>query len=451
MNLPTYLIKDATVVNEMTTRVCDVLIRRGRIEKIGTNLSDLSAIELSAAGLYLLPGMIDDQVHFRDPGLTYKADLTTESKAAVAGGVTSFMDMHNTLPNTLTQELLEQKYKAAAKQSVANYSFFMGINQDNLDQALRTDNEWVAGVTDDGLYFNDSHGILANYPRFLEQLFSKSDALIALHSEDDQIIAANLKQYQQRFGDEIPPEYHHKIRSEAACLVATERIIGLAQKHGNRLHVYHLSTAAEIDLFDSESPLEQKRITTEACVHHLSFTESDYLTKGHLIKWNPAVKTAHDRLGLIEGLRTNAIDFIATDHATHSFSEKQGNYSNALSGGPLVQHALQAALELYHNGHLSLEKVVQKTSHHVAEAYRMIERGYIREGYHADLVLVDLNSPHKVTSSNLLYKCGWSPFDGHTFSSTIVSTFVGGQKVFDRGEFNTTSRGQRLQFKRDRI
>lgn len=451
MNRPIYLIKGAQVVNEMNTRVCDVLIRSGRIEKIGSQLVHPSAIEIRAEGLHLLPGMIDDQVHFREPGLTYKADLITESKAAVAGGVTSFMDMPNTVPNTLTQELLEQKYKAASKKSLANYSFFMGINQDNLDQALRTDNEWVAGVTDDGLYFNDSHGILANYPQFLEQLFSKSDALIALHSEDDQIIAANLEQYKQRFGDEILPEFHYKIRSEAACLAATERIVDLAQKHGNRLHVYHLSTAAEIDLFDSQTPIRQKRITTEACVHHLSFNESDYLTKGHLVKWNPAVKTEHDRLGLIEGLRNDTIDFIATDHAPHTLSEKLGNYGQALSGGPLVQHALQAALELYHNGHLGLEKVVQKTSHHVAEAYRMVDRGYIREGYHADLVLVDLQKPQLVTTADLYYKCGWSPFEDHTFSSTVVTTFVGGQKVFDRGEFNTTSRGQRLQFERDRI
>ncbi len=444
------LIKQANIVNEGRIKVADVLIVNDRIERIDSSIADKNATVIDAEGFHLLPGVIDDQVHFREPGLTHKASIYSESKAAVAGGVTSFMDMPNTIPNTLTQGLLEEKYNIASQTSLANYSFFMGINKDNLEEALRTNTEDVCGITDDGLYFNNEEGILANYPEFLEQLFSRSETLVALHCEDDAVIRSNMHSCREVYGDSIPFRLHSAIRSEEACLKATKRVLEIARKYGNRLHVFHVSTHAEVQLFDRHVPVEKKRITAEACVHHLWFTEADYDHLGAKIKWNPSIKSELDRNGLIKGLNENSIDIIATDHAPHTLSEKQGSYVQALSGGPLVQHALPAMLELYHRGELSLEKVVEKMSHHVAEIYRIIDRGYIREGYYADLVLVDLRLPRTVTASNILYQCQWSPFEHQTFQSTVVKTMVNGNWVYDRGHFNESQKGMRLKFSKTR-
>ena len=444
------IIKNAQVVNEGTIKTCDVLILGERIEKIASQITDNQAEIIDAEGQYLLPGLIDDQVHFRDPGLTHKATIYSESRAAVAGGITSFMDMPNTIPNTLTQQLLEEKYASASKDSLANYSFFMGINQDNLEEALKTDNENICGITDDGLYFSNDKGILANYPDFLDLLFSRTDTLVALHSEDDSIIKNNTLKYREIYGDDIPMHLHPKIRSEEACLSATKRVLELAKKHKNRLHLFHISTASEANLLDNKTPLREKRITAEACVHHLWFTENDYKLLGANIKWNPSIKTTSDKEGLMKALIDNHIDIIATDHAPHTKEEKSGNYFKAMSGGPLVQHALVTLLELYHQEKISLEKIVEKTSHNVAEIYRMVDRGYIREGYFADLVLVDVNNPWEVNSENILYKCGWSPFENQTFKSKISKTFVNGNLVYNAGIFDESKKGFRLKFSKIR-
>lgn len=448
-----HLIKNVAVVNEGKIFFSDVLISHQRIEKIDThiNLSANAQVnEINGENLHLLPGCIDDQVHFREPGLTHKATIASESKAAAAGGITSFMDMPNTIPNTLTQALLEEKYKIASASSLINYSFFMGINQNNLEEALLTNPENVCGVTDDGLYFNNDEGILANYPDFLEKLFSSTSILTALHSEDDSIIKNNTERYKKEFGDNIPFNQHHLIRTEEACFEATKRVLEIAKKHNNRLHFFHISTQKEAALFEQHQPIRDKRITAEACVHHLWFTSEDYDTLGSKIKWNPAVKTPQDKEGLIQALLDNKIDIIATDHAPHTTTEKSGDYTKAMSGGPLVQHALPALLELYHQNKLPLQKIVEKTSHHVAEIYRLKERGYIREGYFADMVMVDLNNNWTATKENLLYKCGWSPFENYTFKSKVIKTFVNGNMVYDNGAFNETNNGMRLKFERDR-
>lgn len=447
------IIRNASLVNEGSIIVADILIANERIEKISSsmNFEDVSLLkEINAEGLYLLPGVIDDQVHFREPGLTHKGSIYTESRAAVAGGITSFMEMPNTIPNTLTQELLEEKYAIASKTSLANYSFFMGINQNNLEEALKTNNEKVCGITDDGLYFNNDEGILANYPDFLEKLFSRTDPLVALHSEDDVIIKNNTNHYRKKFGENIPFELHPRIRSEEACLTATKRVLEIAKKHNNRLHLFHISTLAEANLFDNKIAIREKRITAEACVHHLCFSDKDYEKLGAKIKWNPAIKTEEDKNGLLAALLDNRLDIIATDHAPHTIEEKRGNYFKALSGGPLVEHALPAMLEFFHQGKISVEKIVEKMSHHVAEIYRIKERGYIREGYFADLVLVDLNKEWKVIPENTLYKCRWSPFENQDFKSKIVKTFVNGQLVYDNGYINEKNKGRRLEFSKFR-
>ena len=444
------LIKQAHIVNDGKITNADLLIVNDRIEKIAPHISDLNSAIIDAEGLYLLPGVIDDQVHFREPGLTHKGNIYTESKAAVAGGITSFMEMPNTIPNTLTQELLEAKYDAAAKSSLANYSFFMGINKDNLEEALKTNTENVCGITDDGLYFNNDEGILANYPDYLEVLFSRSETLIALHSENDAIIRRNTEKYRRLYSDDIPFKFHALIRSEEACLEATRGVLEIAKKHHNRLHLFHISTLAEANLFDNKLPVGEKRITAEACIHHLWFSDRDYETLGAKIKWNPSVKSKSDREGLLSALLDNKLDIIATDHAPHTIEEKSGNYFKALSGGPLVQHALPAMLELHHQGKISLEKLVEKMCHNVAEIYRIKDRGYIREGHYADLVLVDLNNPWKVKTENILYKCGWSPFENQTFRSGIVKTFINGHLVFDNGAFDETKKGMRMKFSKIR-
>lgn len=444
------LIKNPTIINEGKSFIADVLIEGNRIAKIATNISDVNATTINAEGLYLFPGVIDDQVHFRDPGLKYKATIYSESKAAIAGGITSFMDMPNTIPNTLTQDLLEEKYAIAAQSSLANYSFFMGINQQNLEEALKTNNENVCGITDDGLYFNNDEGILANYPDYLDKLFSRSESLIALHCENDAIIKKNTEKYRNIYNDDIPFKFHPIIRSEKACFEATKNVLEIAKKHNNRLHIYHISTLAEANLFDSSLPLKEKRITAEACVHHLWFSDKDYENLGGKIKWNPSIKTEKDKNGLLKALLENKLDIIATDHAPHTLKEKSGNYFNTLSGGPLVQHALPAILELYHQGKISLEKIVEKMCHNVAEIYTIVDRGYIREGYFADLVLVDLNNPWKVSPENILYKCKWSPFENTQFQSKISKTIVNGELVYTEGNFNENTKGMRLKFNKYR-
>jgi len=358
--------------------------------------------------------------------------------------------MPNTIPNTLTQEFLEEKYLIASKTSLANYSFFMGIDQNNLEEVLRTDNENVCGITDDGLYFNNEKGILANYPEFLETLFSRTDSLVALHCEDDQIIEKNLAKYTKLYGENIPFELHPLIRSEEACLTATKRVLEIAGKHNTRLHLLHISTLAEANLLDNKIAVRDKRITAEACIHHLWFSDKDYERLGAKIKWNPAIKTGKDQIGLLEALSADKLDIIATDHAPHTLNEKGGNYFKSLSGGPLVQHALNVMLEFFHQGKISLEKIVEKMSHNVAEIYRIKERGFIREGYFADLVLLDLNREWKVSPENTLYKCQWSPFNGQVFKSSIKKTFVNGNMVYDRGLFNETNKGHRLKFEKFR-
>jgi dihydroorotase len=443
------IIRNSYLVNEGRIKIADILISNERIEKIDKHINYAGldkVLEINGEGLFIFPGIIDDQVHFREPGLIHKADIYSESRAAVAGGITSFMEMPNTIPNTLTQNLLERKYDIASENSLANYSFFMGINQNNLEEALKIDNENVCGLTDDGLYFNNDKGILANYPEFLEKLFSQSESLIALHSEDDTIINNNLAYYRKFYGDEIPIELHPKIRSEDACVKATKRILEIAKKHNNRLHVFHVSTAAESNLFDNELSIRDKRITAEACVHHLFFSDKDYKKLGAKIKWNPSIKTEADKDGLLSSLLENRIDIIATDHAPHTQSEKAGTYFNSLSGGPLVQHALPAMLELFHKGKISLEKLIEKMSHNVAEIYRIVDRGYLREGYYADLVIVDLNNRWKVQPDNIMYKCKWSPFENHNFKSKIVKTFVNGRIVYDNGIIINNKHAKRLKF-----
>lgn len=447
------IIRNIQLVNEGTIVTSDILIIGERIEKIAPTI-DLDSkekyTEIDGTGLFALPGAIDDQVHFRDPGLTHKATISSESMAAVAGGITSYMDMPNTIPNVLTLDLLEEKYSKAQNTSAANYSFYMGINQLNLEEALKVDNETVCGITDDGLYFNANDGILANYPDFLETLFARSSTIIALHSEDDKIIKANTDKYKAIYGENIPFQFHSKIRSEEACLEATKRVLNIAKKHNNRLHIYHVSTASEANLFDNSIPLAQKRITAEACVHHLWFNENDYHELGALIKWNPSIKTKEDQEGLLKALLEDRLDIIATDHAPHTLEEKSGTYFNAHSGGPLVQHALPAMLELYHQGKISLEKIVEKMCHNPAIMYKMKDRGFIREGYFADIVLVNLASKWEVNDSNILYKCGWSPFNKTVFSSKIDSTFVNGHRVYNQGNFDLAQFGKRLQFDKER-
>ena len=446
------IIKNATIVNEGETFVADVLIVNNRIEKIANTIDATfgNFKIINAEGLHLLPGLIDDQVHFREPGLTQKATVYSESRAAVAGGITSFMDMPNTIPNTTSLNLLEEKYLIAKSSSLANYSFFMGITKHNLEEALKIDNEQICGLTDDGLYFNNDEGILANYPEFLEQLFSRTNSLVALHCEDDEIIDKNTALFRKQYGVDIPAICHSLIRDEQACFEATKRVVEIAKKYNTRFHAYHISTELETHLFKYNGALRDKRITSEACVHHLWFTDKDYDRLGHFIKWNPSIKSENNKLGLIKALNNNIVDIIATDHAPHLLSEKRGDYFQSKSGGPLVQHALVTLLELYHQGYLSLEKIVEKTSHHVAEIYRMVDRGYIREGYFADIVLVDLNDKWNSTSNLNLYKCGWSPFDNYTFSSKVIQTYVNGHLAYDRGVFNNSELGRRLLFEKNR-
>lgn len=442
--MKTYLITNARVVNEGSITETDVLIKNGRIEKIAPSINAPEAEMIDGSGKYLLPGLIDDQVHFREPGLTHKAHIKSEARAAVAGGITSFMEMPNTNPPATTQELLEQKYEIASRTSLANYSFFMGAANDNYEEAIRTDLKNVCGLK---IFMGSSTGnMLVDNRETLDKLFANFSGLIATHCEDEATIRANMAAAIAKYGDDIPMEMHPIIRSAEACYKSSSMAIELAKSHGTRLHILHISTAIETGLFDNTTPLAQKKITAEACTHHLWFSDADYATKGTLIKWNPAVKTAQDRDTVLQALLDDRIDVLATDHAPHTKEEKANKYAKAPSGGPLVQHALVALLEMYHQGKISLETIVQKAAHNPAILFRIPERGYIREGYYADLVLVDLNKPWTVQSENILYQCGWSPFEGQTFRSAVTHTFVNGHLAYHNGVLNDSQLGLRLKF-----
>jgi dihydroorotase len=444
--MPSTLIRNAQIVNEGQIFRSDVFIKDGFIAQISNAIEASADIIIDADGKYLIPGVIDDQVHFREPGLTHKAEIYTESKAAVAGGITSFMEMPNTNPQTLTQELLEEKYKRASEVSLANYSFFMGASNDNLEEVLKTNPRNVGAVK---IFMGSSTGnMLVDNRVVLEKIFKESKMLIAVHCEDEEIVKANAELARQEFGEDVPIKEHPKIRSVEACYKSSSMAIELAKKHDTRLHVFHLSTAKELELFRNDIPLEEKRITAEVCIHHLWFDDSQYAEKGTHIKWNPAVKSKRDRDQLFQALLDDKLDIIATDHAPHTLEEKDNTYFKAPSGGPLVQHALSAMLEFYHQGKISLEKVVEKMCHAPAVCFQLEGRGFIRKGYAADLVLVDLDNPWEVSKENILYKCKWSPFEGTTFQSKVTHTWINGHLAFKGGHFDESQKGQRLLFDR---
>ncbi len=439
-----FLIKNACIVNEGIISKGDVLIKGERIEKIGQSITNSSAKIIEADGLYLLPGIIDDQVHFREPGLTHKGDLYSEPKAAIAGGVTSFMEMPNTIPNALSQSLLEDKYSLAASKSLANFSFFMGVSNDNYDEVMRTDKKNVCGIK---IFMGSSTGnMLVDDTKTLEKVFSQSEMLIATHCEDETTIRKNTIEAKSIYGEDVPISMHPVIRSAEACFLSSSFAVSLAKKFGSRLHILHISTAKELSLFNNQIPLKEKKITSEVCIHHLWFDESDYKRLGMMIKWNPAIKSTNDKRELLMALIDDRIDVIATDHAPHTLNEKLQPYLKAASGGPMVQHSLVAMLEFYRNGKLTLEKIVQKMCHSVADCFKIKERGYIREGYYADLVLVDMNDPWMVESSNILYKCQWSPFEKQVFHSKVNYTFVNGHLAYNKGVFDESKKGHRLSF-----
>ncbi len=445
------LITGAKIVNEGRIFEGSVLIRDDRIEEVITEgstsslLEDIENIELiDARGKFLLPGVIDDQVHFRDPGLTHKGDLYTETRAAVAGGVTSFMDMPNTDPKATTLKILEEKYKLASQKSLANYSFFLGATNENLEEIEKADPAKICGVK---VFMGASTGnMLVDDPDALEKIFSKSRMIVAIHSEDEGIIRKNLAAFREKYGEQIPMEAHPLIRSEEACFVSTKRAVELAVKHNTRLHVLHLSTARELELFRNDIPLKKKRITAEVCVHHLWFDDRDYTRLGSRIKWNPAIKTEQDKKSLFKGLLEDKIDLIASDHAPHLDEEKSHPYLSCPSGGPLIQHSLVIMMEFFHLKKISIEKIVEKMCHAPAVLYHIKDRGFIRKGYFADLVLVDTDDSWTVSKENILYKCDWSPFEGTKFSSRISHTFVNGNPVYRNGSFDERYRGKRLEF-----
>ena len=442
------LIKNAKIVNEGSIIEGDVLIEDEFIVEIAESISAKSPSTkiIDAEGNYLIPGMIDDQVHFREPGLTHKGDIASESRAAVAGGITSFIEQPNTIPNAVTQDILEEKYQIAAKTSYANYSFMLGGTNDNLEEILKTNPKNVAGLK---LFLGSSTGdMLVDSSAALEQIFSNTKLLIAVHSEDETTVKENLEKFKAIYGDEIPVKFHPEIRSVDACYKSTAKIVDLAKRTGARLHVFHISTAKELEFFSNKVPLEEKKITAEVCIHHLWFSDEDYETKGNLIKWNPAVKSSADRDALWEALLDDRIDVIATDHAPHTLEEKKQNYLKAPSGGPLVQHALVALFEAYHQGKISIEKIVEKTAHNPAILFQIEKRGFIKVGYYADLVIVNAGLPWSVKKENILYKCGWSPFEGFTFKSRITHTLVNGQLVYSNFKVKDIRAGKRLEFDR---
>ena len=447
--MSTFLIRNAKIVNEGVVFEGDVLIEDEFIKEIAERISPKSSecIIIDAEGSYLIPGAIDDQVHFREPGLTHKGNIASESRAAIAGGITSFIEQPNTVPNAVTQELLEDKYKIAAEASYANYSFMMGGTNENLEEVLKTNPRNVAGIK---LFLGSSTGnMLVDNEEVLEKIFSSTKMLIAVHCEDEGTIKANLEKFKEEYGDNIPMKYHHLIRSAEACYISSSKAIALAKKTGARLHVFHLSTAKEMELFTNKIPLEQKQITAEVCIHHLWFTNEDYDTKGSLIKWNPAVKTEKDRDALWQALLDDRIDVIATDHAPHTLEEKKNPYTSAPSGGPLVQHAVVAMFEGVYREKISVEKVVEKMCHNPAKIFKIEKRGFIKEGFYADLVIVNPHLPWSVKKENILYHCGWSPFEGTNFKSKVTHTFINGKLVFANGKIKEVKAGKRLLFERD--
>ena len=442
------LIKNAKIVNEGSIFEGDVLIENDLIVEVADSISlkTSDCIVIDAEGSYLMPGAIDDQVHFREPGLTHKGDIESESRAAVAGGITSFIEQPNTVPNAVTQEILEDKYQIAAVKSYANYSFMMGATNDNLDEILKTNPKNVAGIK---IFLGSSTGnMLVDNEATLEKIFSSTPMLIAVHCEDETTIQNNLAIFKEQYGDDIPVTAHHLIRSAEACYISSSKAVALAKKTGARLHIFHLSTAKEMELFTNKIPLEDKKITAEVCVHHLWFTDEDYKTKGNLIKWNPAVKTAEDRKELWKALNDGRIDVVATDHAPHTKEEKSQSYLKAPSGGPLVQHAVIAMFEAHHQGKITVEKIVEKMCHNPAKIFKIEKRGFVKEGYFADLVIINPSLPWSVKPENILAKCGWSPFENYTFKSRITHTFVNGELVYNNFKVKDIRAGKRLLFDR---
>ncbi|KAF2335710.1 dihydroorotase [Flavobacterium daemonense] len=442
------LIKNAKIVNEGSIFEGDVLIENDLIVEVSDSISlktsDCKVID--AEGNYLIPGAIDDQVHFREPGLTHKGDIESESRAAVAGGITSYIEQPNTVPNAVTQEILEEKYQIASQKSYANYSFMMGATNDNLEEVLKTNPKNVAGIK---IFLGSSTGnMLVDNEATLEKIFSSTPMLIAVHCEDETTIQNNLAKFKGQYGEDVPVTAHNLIRSAEACYISSSKAVALAKKTGARLHIFHLSTAKEMELFTNKIPLEEKKITAEVCVHHLWFTDEDYKTKGNFIKWNPAVKTAEDRAELWKALNDGRIDVIATDHAPHTKEEKQQSYLKAPSGGPLVQHAVVAMFEAHHQGKISVEKIVEKMCHNPAKLFKIEKRGFIKEGYYADLVIINPSLPWSVNSDNILYKCGWSPFENMAFKSRITHTFVNGEMVYNNFKVKDVRAGKRLLFDR---
>ncbi len=442
-----YLIKAAKIVNENKIFIGDVLIENEIIRNVLPSIvPPKNATIINADNKFLIPGFIDDQVHFREPGLTHKGDIASESKAAVAGGITTFIEMPNTVPQAVTQSLLEEKFKIAAKNSYANFSFMFGGTNDNLEELLKTDAKKVAGIK---LFLGSSTGnMLIDNEEVLEKIFSSTKMIISVHCEDEATIRNNTEKFKAKYGDDIPIKFHPKIRSEEACFLSTSKAIKLAKKTGARLHIFHISTDRETELFRNDIPLEKKQITAEVCIHHLWFSDKDYKKKGTHIKWNPAIKTESDRLGLWKALLDDRIDVLATDHAPHTLKEKNNIYAKAPSGGPLVQHAVIAVFEKVKEGVISIEKAVEKMSHNPAKLFQIEKRGFIKKGYFADVVLIDTCKKQTVYKENILYKCGWSPFEGTTFSSTITHTFVNGNLMYNNGLFNEKIKGKRLTFNR---
>ena len=439
-----YIIKNAQIINENKIEYKDILIKNGIIQKIDNDISDVNSTIIDASNQFVLPGIIDDQVHFREPGLTHKANIYTESRAAVAGGVTSFMEQPNTKPAALTQELLEEKYTIGANTSLANFSFFMGVSNDNYDEVMKTNPKNVGAIK---IFMGSSTGnMLVDNTSVLEKIFANSAMTIVTHCEDEQTILDNTEHYKRLFGENIPMNYHPIIRNDEACYISSKLATDLAKKHNTRLHIFHISTAKELALFRNDIPLKDKRITAEVCVHHLYFDQSDYASLGSKIKCNPAIKYESDKNALLEALLDNRLDVIATDHAPHTLEEKNNPYLKAPSGLPLVQHSLQLMLDFYHQGKISLEKIVEKMCHAPAICFNVENRGFLREGYHADIAIVDINAPYTIRAENILYKCGWSPLEGKTLKGKVTHTFVNGHLVYQNGVFDESIKGQRLLF-----
>lgn len=439
-----YIIKNAQIINENKIEYKDILIKNGIIQKIDNDISDVNSTIIDASNKFVIPGIIDDQVHFREPGLTHKANIFTESRAAVAGGVTSFMEQPNTKPAALTQELLEEKYNIGANTSLANFSFFMGVSNDNYDEVMKTNPKNVGAIK---IFMGSSTGnMLVDNTSVLDKIFANSTMTIVTHCEDEQTILDNTEHYKRLFGENIPMNYHPIIRNDEACYISSKLATDLAKKHNSRLHIFHISTAKELALFRNDIPLKDKRITAEVCVHHLYFDESNYASLGSKIKCNPAIKYESDKNALLEALLDDRLDVIATDHAPHTLEEKNNPYLKAPSGLPLVQHSLQLMLDFYHQGKISLEKIVEKMCHAPAICFNVENRGFLREGYHADIAIVDINAPYTIQTENILYKCRWSPLEGKTLKGKVTNTFVNGHLVYQNGVFDESIKGQRLLF-----